>query len=99
MYRVARRSLAIFASAVVCVADTNALRTIMASGGAVPGRDALSASVGPSGSPILAADVVGSGGVSGATAAATAVRTADGEEGLSTAAAASAAAARSAVDR
>lgn len=71
----------------------------MSSGGVVPGRDALSASVGPSGSPILSADVVGSGGISGSAAASAAatVRTADGEEGLSTAAAA--AAAKSVVDR
>ena len=101
MYRVARRSLAIFASAVACVADTNALRTTMASGGVVPG-DSLSASVGPSGSPALAADVVGSGAVPGATtaaAAAAAVRTAERGDDLSTAAASSAAAAKNVVNR
>ena len=103
MYRVARRSLAVFASAVVCVADISALRATMATGGVVPGGDALSANVGSSGSPILAADVVGSVGVGvpgGAAAAAAAVRTADGEEASSTAAATSlAAAAKNVVDR
>lgn len=100
MYRVARRSLAIFASAVICVADTYALKTTMASGGIVPGGDALSASIGPSGSPILAADVVGSGAVPGAsTDAAAAVRTADRGDDLSTAVSSSAAAAKKVVDR
>ena len=104
MYRVARRSLAVFASAVVCVADISALRATMATGGVVPGGDALSANVGSSGSPILAADVVGSVGVGvpggAAAAAAAAVRTADGEEASSTAAATSlAAAAKNVVDR
>lgn len=101
MFRVARRSVAIFASAVVCVAGTNALKTTMISGGTVPsGGDALSSAsvASPIGSP-LAADVVA---VSGAGAGAGAgVGIADGEKGLmgTAAAQASAVAAESVVNR
>lgn len=107
MYRTARRSLAIFALAVVCVTGTNALRTTMTSGGVVPsgGEASRSAGVGSSsaGLPLLAADV----GVVTAASAATAdaadagVGIANGEGGLmgTTAAKTSAVAAKNVVDR